>query len=296
MFEVDEKPATVGLVKPDPYGGNDDYLLKESSSDELRGRVLRTRDCLKEKYPGLAAQIDVACSLFWGFALAPEEEETAGPLTSEQKLTSARIQHTIVHHAFYAGNASAPDEFSAGIYRAVAAMEKAAQQLGRAEEDWSFATLLSGAKSELAVAKTLASDYQVWLPDYTPGTVPEDDEVLQMDVFSGVDLIAQERDLPYLYLINVKGRREVKSCSVDCQYQSAGELSPAIQKVIRATAPKYVIRAEITIPTGSLHLGQAAAFGGDYRTEMGRFCVLPEEAQKSIISGLRSNIRDVRRS
>ncbi len=140
-------------------------------------------------------EVETVCDILWGplrldSSLLREEKE----FSEHAKETSARIQHAITHAAYYGGTIQADPEYSASIYRSLQLGRKLAY-LPQMPHNTQLITRWHGIQNELAVVKTLKrGGYQVFLPDYGQDTfsLPDNtkNEVLQLDVKSGIDLIA----------------------------------------------------------------------------------------------------------
>lgn len=288
MYEAKEAPPTTRLVvlNPNPYGGDERQLSRDP--ERLREALRGTKERLIRQSPSSASQIEVVYDLFWGLILLPSQEVSYLP--EDQRTTGARIQQTFVHHAFYAGLPTAPDNFTIGVYRVASAMGRAARLLTDELGDNSFLLYWSGMRSELAIVKALFQNgYRVWLPDYALAGSKDEDEILQLDVRSGVDMIARRDGI--IYLIDAKGGTHFRDVKVICTPQPADKLlSPLLQRIVGKMNPPFLLRAEIGIPSGGLNLGHRESFHGatEYREEMRNFCVLPPEIEAGIIRGLQA--------
>ena len=299
MEETTEKPIAYGAIEGmQPYKDIEKQLEKVRF-EEVRGRVSDYKDDLMKKDPLEAAKIEAVYNLLFGIFLSPDQKRE---LTFAQKAASARLQHNLVHHVYYATRNEASDEFVRGIHRIVFVSDRLANVRGN--EASRPLTFWSGVMSELAVVKTLTEhDWHVYLPDYTrnDGNIYED-EVVQFDVKSGVDLIAIADDTTYL--IDAKGRGGTESISVEGEVVSLNEQNFLLRKKLaelyeelNGRGEQKIVKATVVIPTagltrqrsgGSLNRLGEFALPSDFRDEMGKFCSLDDGMKESILSGLTS--------
>lgn len=217
MEEVSQEPLTYPAVRknPQPYQFPPETMARVEFP-HLQQAIERVRDRQKAQNPGQAQLIEQTYRLFYNFFLIPEGNGVAE--STDQKRFSACVAHNLVHNAFYASAMpSVDDRFVAGVAQTLETTERLIQLTSRLPQR----TFWSGIKAELAVVKALKRQgFQVYLPDYSSSSNGggESDEVTQLDIKNGVDLIAVKNGSAYL--IDVKSLSNVDAVCVQPKRES----------------------------------------------------------------------------
>lgn len=213
---------------------------------------------------------------YFGSLLLDERTHLQGAETKEQKELSARIQHTFADHIYTATEDPTSDLFTINIYDLVRETQSMSE-LSDFGQNYNLLSFWNGVKAEIAVIRALRKDqaFTVILPDFLQDptrTNPFDNQVLQWDVNSGIDLIAIPRDRPsHAILVDVKGRKrnessensqerpDEKDTVVISQYEldehKRKTLNSCVRKTLDANNITTVSRARVEIPTAGGFLG-----------------------------------------
>lgn len=292
-----------GFLRPRPDLTPADY-------SEVRARVGLFLGKLRESYPQASqSTIDTISQLFAGPWLLNNETLQRGTSEVSQKELSARIQHHLVHAAFYASEPNASDTYRTSMFFLLKAIERSATSAtGR---DYNVLQFLNGVKSELAIIKALtANGYRVFIPDYRESSDPKKkltSETLEWDVWQAVDLIAVS-PRGKMVLVDAKGKKQNgdgNHLSVDddedlktdvtiskkpVESNLPPKLTTMIQKLrsdglLNGIAPE---RTTIIIPTSSSELGVLGTTENSksYREAIDRFATLKPSHQSTIIQAL----------
>ncbi len=128
-----------------------------------------------------------------------------------EKDHSARLQHALTHYILSASESDNPDYVSTmySLTRNLARLSRGLSEIEGAD----VRGVWQGMRNELAIVKVLQDNgYRVVLPDYEQDTAEvndSDNEVMQLDVKNGIDLIAVSPEGRML-LIDAKGRKSNK--------------------------------------------------------------------------------------
>lgn len=160
---------------------------------------------VKKENPDIPeSEVEMVADLLFGpFRL--DQKAIGGGKSEEERRISASIQHNIVHAVLDTQRSEASDDYVRSVYSTVSFLDR----LSRSEvgKDSGLYTFYSGIRAELGIVKSLLkAGYKVSLPDYTQDIyeVPDEkNEVLQWDVKSGIDLVAESKG--ELLLIDAKG-------------------------------------------------------------------------------------------
>lgn len=239
----------------------------------------------------------------------PENMLRFGAETEQQKEMSARIQQNQVHVLHHATTEQTSDRYLLHEYDYARKLQLLCEtDFGKS---YNLLRFWNGVKSQLAVIHALldSDQYRVFIPDYAQDrakTPERDNEVLQWDVRSGVDLIALSKDGTTALLIDAKGRKnnqevpgdyestfeERQDVSIDHRVLTESEiekLNPCIRKSIPGSASN-IARVRIVIPTAAGYLGSFGlpAYPPDgYRQTLKGFTSLKPRLAHDIIKGLK---------
>lgn len=245
---------------------------------------------------------------YFGPFLLREETHILGAEKSEQKELSARIQHSFVELVYNATQQSTSERFTINMYDYVRKMQSLCElsDLGR---NYNLLRFWNGVKAELAIVRALRKDkaFDIILPDYMQDPAKTnifDNEVLQWDVNSGVDLIAIPKNDPsQAILIDVKGRKrkdidesfeeipdEIDTVEVIQRNLTDHErmtLNSCLRGALDANGIKKVSRVKITIPTAGGFLGTVSnlpqiPLDGNYKGTLEQFTSLRPDLAESV--------------
>lgn len=183
---------------------------REKLAETLKYGSTELKKDIREKYPSYPdARLEMLLDLTFGFGRLPKDM-IMNPDTKDldMKDLSARLQHELTHEIAYAAESDDPNYIDT-TYSLVRNLDILANKFGSVS-DTTIARLWKGMRNELAIVSTLHKNgYRVFLPDYAqdPTEIPNsDNEVMQLDVRGGIDLIAVSPKREVL-LIDAKGRR-----------------------------------------------------------------------------------------
>ncbi len=232
--------------------------LEQSTSSIPKVQREISRECLevKKKFGDIPEEtLDTVFNLLYGPLMLPEDLLKARDLSVvKEKETRARLAQTLAHYIFQASTPQADPEFARGVYDMVRLGHKMSF-LRPIEENSQIINIWKGIQNELAVIRALKlGGHRVYVPDYAqdPFTVPDDDnEVLQLDVKSGVDMIAVKNHR--IILIDSKGRiTQQKVELIDKrEVDPKWEWNPLLRNVISRIPHSSVFRTVVMIPTGA---------------------------------------------
>lgn len=287
----------------------DSLIKKPSTYQEIQDRKGTMETRLKIANPGMSEEtIDTICGLFFGPIMLPENMHRFGAENEAQKEMSARIQQNLVHVLFRATTEQASDRYLLHEYDYARTLQLLCESdFGKS---YNLLRFWNGVKSQLAVIHALldSNQYKVLIPNYAQDktkTPERDNEILQWDVRSGVDLIALSKDGTTALLIDAKGRKnnpevpgdnedtfgERQDVSIDYRVLTGSEIEK-LNSCVRRSIPKGVIeiaRARIVIPTAAGYLGSFGlpAYPPDgYRQALKDFTSLKPGLAHGIIKGL----------
>ncbi len=193
-----------------------------------------------------------------------------------EKEHSARLQHALTHYVLSASESDNPDYVST-IYSLTRNLASLSQGLSKTDGA-GVKGLWQGMRNELAVVKVLQDNgYRVILPDYEQDTAEVSDkenEVMQLDVKNGIDLIAVSPEGRML-LVDAKGRRSRKDIASNIEsgglekVDTSRGMDPLVAETIVKVAQMCggdmddVYRMKIVLPT------EGRSFvGSDFLTDL----------------------------
>lgn len=221
----------------------------------IQGEVGRECAELKIMFQDVPEEVlDTVLGIVYGPFMLSREALTAEKLSDvREKEASARIEQGLVHSIFQASEPDADPEFASHIYQAV----RLGHRLSMARplmEGTKIRLIWKGIQNQLAIVRALkAGGYDVYLPDYSQDSLSIADnknEVLQLDVKNGVDLVARRFD-GMTIMVDAKGRIDKDSVSLDGSrhVDLAYEWSPLVRDVVGSFRPTSLFRTTIMIPT-----------------------------------------------
>jgi hypothetical protein len=156
-------------------------------------------------------------------------------------------------------------------------------------------TFLNGIKSELATIRAFKRDgfdYKVYLPDYTQNrkTVkPHQNEVLQWDVNSGVDLVAISKIFNEVLLVDITGSKDLSApkkpeMSAPFKKTDIDNLTPTLRQLVRQHEGKVIVKTKFHIPTAP-HLLAGLDTTLPPREALQQFGSLSNDHELAIING-----------
>lgn len=249
--------------------------------DKMQDQIGKFVAELKRKYSDLPEyQLELIGDLYGGgYRLERYAEFQDGQ--DEQKETAARIQHNQAHAILYSAHGASSHEYQKEIHKRVELFDSISKsETGKAEL---FDAFWNGVRSEAATLSVLDSlGYRVFLPDYTqdPYEVAwENNEVLQWDVKSGVDMVALRKD-NIAFLIDSKGNRVVKDDDGRVMQRATAEvivgasfkkdgglqmhrLPPILRNFVSSLKPTDIRRVKIILPTDSSNFVDNPTSNGD---------------------------------
>lgn len=192
-------------------------------------------------------RLEAMLDLVFGFTrldtktLTDNEQENP---SQYQKELSARIQHNFTHQIVYAGNEHADPAYTDRVYDTVANMTRQIDILKQVQQT-QLEVRWAGMRNEVAVTKALLQNgYHVFVPNYMQDTGEINDaqnEVLQLDVKRGIDLIAISPQKKVI-LIDVKGRKVPDVVLEDDQFVDLTDRThPTVKKAIERAASGRVV-------------------------------------------------------
>jgi len=307
MTEVSDAPVSKGAVEKNPPAvllkkvTQTGTLEKPLTFDQIQGRVKTHLDATKRQFPQVSGEkINMIFSTFFGpFML--NREVIMNPQNERQKESKARIQHHLAHGFLHASSSEADTMYSKNIYDLARSMQFLCMEsdVGRNNE---LGMYWSGVLNEVATIRALldTGEYRIFLPDYTqdPAKVPmEQDEVLNWDVRSGVDLIALKGTSAIL--IDSKGKisdSEARGHDLDDKadvtfngmrldpFQMRG-LNQCVAREVQKLGATEVFRARIVLP--SLYVGRSRISqmpDVDYRSGIVQATSLRPDFAKQVVS------------
>ncbi len=211
---------------------------------------------IKEMFPDVPeAQLEAAINVAYGYAgnLDRSTLQRNTEISIHEKEATARISHALSHAAIYASSPEASPEEQ----EAIASYLRLAQNLinnKMLENNTLINEHWTGLKREVGVIRTLLdAGYEVYLPDYNqdPLEVPEEEnEVLQYDIKSGVDIFAIKNGK--IVLIDVTGSRQHQQKPVAIQppkqIDIGFEWNPLLRRTLIDSHPAEVYRLVLGIP------------------------------------------------
>lgn len=167
----------------------------------------------EEEQAQIETEVETVCDIVFGpLRLERSTLLEQGQPSETEKEASARIQHSITHAAYFAGLPEADLDFAKSVYESIKLGKKLAFLPGQFNLVTQLPSRWSGIQNEIAVVKALKrGGYEVFLPDYNQDTYAlqsqDDNEVLQLDVRSGIDMVAVKDGTTFL--IDSKGRKDL---------------------------------------------------------------------------------------
>lgn len=238
--------------------------------NEMQGKINQFVAELKTKYHNLPEyQLELIGDLYGGpFRLEHPPGVDLNRDQDEEKEISARIQHNQAHAMFYAAFGPSDEGYQREVRNRVELFNKiSSSDPGR---DVGVPSFWNGVRAEATILSELHNrGYRVFLPNYSedPYEIPwENNEVLQWDIKSGVDMVGEKNGK--VYLIDAKGERYLRdkelgrgeriggSVYVSESYKTdsgprMNRLPPSLRHFIAALAPDDIRRATIIIPTSN---------------------------------------------
>lgn len=286
----------LATMHPPPERGVSAFEVRRKEASRIR-KVIERR--FPDYHPG---RLETMLDFVFGFVRLEEESITAQRIENMyQRELSARIQHNLTHQIIYGGAPLASSSYVDTTYAVFTGMEQQVDVLKRLQTT-SMEMYWAGVRNEIAVVKTLLGNgYTVFVPDYAQDTGELDDqdnEVLQLDVKRGIDLITVSPE-GKIILLDVKGRRipDVmleKTARVALTDQTHPCVRRAIEKAgsSRALYPPRIIHATLIFPTegrsfkpSKMHDSNIKT-SGDKREALASFAVLQPHVEVSIIEQL----------
>lgn len=182
----------------------------EAAVAAIKEEIAGVKKGISEQFPDYPEErVEALLDITFGFGrLKKENVLNTQEIDIYQKEVSARIQHALAHEVLSASQSDNPD-YVATTYTLVRNLATVSEGMHN-QYGSNINMLWKGMRNELAILKVLHNnDFRVFLPDYAQDTAEisdRDNEVLQLDVKSGVDLIALSPDGKIL-LIDAKGRK-----------------------------------------------------------------------------------------
>ncbi|MDP3888434.1 MAG: hypothetical protein Q8Q24_00165 [bacterium] len=257
---------------------------------------------IEHQYPDYPTErTEVMLDLIYGFTrLKPNTLEAQRIYDDYEKEVSARIQHNLVHQIYCASQPGADERYVRAIWNITHNISRLAEKMEQVKVS-NFSKLWCGVKNELAIIRALKSaHYRVFLPDYAQDVIEDkDDEVLQLDIRNGIDMIVVSPDGRYIFLVDAKGKAGVDGV-IFKDYQGvniSSQTHPCVKETIRQARvltdsekiTRGIFKTKIIIPPSpKTIMGYGSHDIRSFQEELGEIGSLHDFFKSDIISQLRA--------
>lgn len=301
MPEVNEQPITYDIIEKNlPFGGNERAYEKRDWA-ALRQHFMESKARRLRENPDKRALIEAVYGFMFNVFLVPEGADKAED--QDTKRIAACIQQNVVHCAYYASTDHAGEVYALNVYRNLMLSERLARLSQRPGVGSEGPIFLSGIKNELAVVKALkgnkindgSDEIELWIPNYVQdpkGLKPIANEVLQLDIEHGVDMIAivpRNDGARIAIMINSTGRMDIPEVGVVDRSGRYVMVTPFIREMLYRLGADDVRRADVRIPSRRLMVDWRKPFTlpDDVRRAVREYGDLDTESKYAIIQGIK---------